>query len=317
MLGQAGAGAAGRARAGVVHRDVKPGNILIRADGEVKITDFGIAKAANAVPVTRTGMVMGTAQYIAPEQARARRPAPACDVYSLGVVGYECLAGHRPFLADGAVAVAMMQVRETAAAAARRRARAGPGADRLDLAKDPAGRYGTAASSPTRSRRVRTAAALPIPGIPVQGAVRRGRRWRSTRPARRSTRPSRRPGRPSAPIPVPAPSMSPISSPGMSPARPADIAPDTDDADAPLASGPVASATPSGQPHSHRARNDGLAPVRVRRRPAAVPVHDAPHRAVAHPTRPRTGPRPAPGCCSCCSRWPRWPSACSSSGEPR
>jgi serine/threonine protein kinase len=97
---------------GYVHRDVKPGNILLRVDGTVKLTDFGIAKAANAVPVTRSGMVMGTAHYIAPEQASGGEAGPEGDVYSLGIVGYECLAGHRPFRADNAVAVAMMQVRD-------------------------------------------------------------------------------------------------------------------------------------------------------------------------------------------------------------
>jgi eukaryotic-like serine/threonine-protein kinase len=97
---------------GFVHRDVKPGNILVRTDGQVKLTDFGIAKAANSVPMTRSGMVMGTAHYIAPEQASGSEAGPAGDVYSLGIVGYECLAGHRPFRADSAVAVAMMQVRD-------------------------------------------------------------------------------------------------------------------------------------------------------------------------------------------------------------
>ncbi|MFP5069343.1 protein kinase domain-containing protein [Pseudonocardia nantongensis] len=97
---------------GFVHRDVKPGNILLRTDGVVKLTDFGIAKAADAVPVTRSGMVMGTAHYIAPEQASGDEAGPAGDVYSLGIVGYECLAGMRPFRAESAVAVAMMQVRD-------------------------------------------------------------------------------------------------------------------------------------------------------------------------------------------------------------
>ncbi|WP_296149855.1 serine/threonine-protein kinase, partial [Pseudonocardia sp. SCN 73-27] len=97
---------------GFVHRDVKPGNILLREDGVVKLTDFGIAKAANAVPVTRSGMVMGTAHYIAPEQASGGEAGPAGDVYSLGIVGYECLAGKRPFRAENPVVVAMMQVRD-------------------------------------------------------------------------------------------------------------------------------------------------------------------------------------------------------------
>ena len=112
---------------GFVHRDVKPGNILVRTDGMVKLTDFGIAKAADAVPVTRSGMVMGTAHYIAPEQASGAEAGPAGDVYSLGIVGYECLAGHRPFRAESAVAVAMMQVRDAATAAARDACRRTPG----------------------------------------------------------------------------------------------------------------------------------------------------------------------------------------------
>lgn len=101
--------------AGVVHRDVKPGNILITPTGQVKITDFGIAKAVDASPVTKTGMVMGTAQYIAPEQALGEEATSASDVYSLGVVGYEVLSGTRPFIGDGALTVAMKHVRDTPA----------------------------------------------------------------------------------------------------------------------------------------------------------------------------------------------------------
>ena len=99
--------------AGLVHRDVKPGNILITPTGQVKITDFGIAKAVDAAPVTQTGMVMGTAQYISPEQATGDEATSASDVYALGVVGYEALTGRRPFLGDGAITVAMKHIRET------------------------------------------------------------------------------------------------------------------------------------------------------------------------------------------------------------
>ncbi|WP_018686932.1 serine/threonine-protein kinase [Actinokineospora enzanensis] len=112
ILEQAGHALQAAHERGYVHRDVKPGNILITPAGVVKLTDFGIAKAADAAPVTRSGMVMGTAHYIAPEQALGHEAEPASDVYSLAVVGYECLAGRRPFLSENAVTVAMMHIRD-------------------------------------------------------------------------------------------------------------------------------------------------------------------------------------------------------------
>jgi serine/threonine-protein kinase len=118
ILEQAGHALQAAHERGYVHRDVKPGNILVMTDpngkATVKITDFGIAKAADAAPVTRSGMVMGTAHYIAPEQALGQEAEPASDVYSLAVVGYECLIGHRPFLSENAVTVAMMHIRDIA-----------------------------------------------------------------------------------------------------------------------------------------------------------------------------------------------------------
>ena len=110
VLEQAAHGLAVIHRMGLVHRDIKPGNLMITQNGQIKITDFGIAKAAAAVPLTRTGMVVGTAQYVSPEQAQGMKVSAASDVYSLGVVGYEMLAGARPFTGDSSVSVALAHV---------------------------------------------------------------------------------------------------------------------------------------------------------------------------------------------------------------
>jgi serine/threonine protein kinase len=98
--------------AGLVHRDIKPGNLLITPDGRVKITDFGIARIADQVPLTATGQVMGTVQYLSPEQASGNPASPSTDIYSLGIVAYEALAGRRPFTGESQVAIAMAQINE-------------------------------------------------------------------------------------------------------------------------------------------------------------------------------------------------------------
>lgn len=98
--------------AGLVHRDIKPGNLLITPNGEVKITDFGIARVADQVSLTATGQVMGTVQYLAPEQATGKPATPATDVYSLGVVAYEAISGKRPFTGETQMAIALAQINE-------------------------------------------------------------------------------------------------------------------------------------------------------------------------------------------------------------
>src|SRR6201746_380295 len=99
--------------AGLVHRDIKPGNLLITPHARRKITDFGIARIADQVPLTATGQVMGTVQYLSPEQASGHPASPTTDIYSLGIVAYEALAGRRPFTGESQVAIAMAQINET------------------------------------------------------------------------------------------------------------------------------------------------------------------------------------------------------------
>jgi serine/threonine-protein kinase len=97
---------------GLVHRDVKPGNLLITPEGQVKITDFGIARVADQVSLTATGQVMGTVQYLAPEQATGKPATPSTDIYSLGIVAYEALAGKRPFTGENQMTIAMSQIKD-------------------------------------------------------------------------------------------------------------------------------------------------------------------------------------------------------------
>jgi eukaryotic-like serine/threonine-protein kinase len=110
IIGQAAAALQVAHQAGIVHRDMKPGNILVKPDGTTKITDFGIATAvlaAQASHLTQTGIVMGTAMYVSPEQATGATVTGSSDIYSLGIVAYECLAGNPPFSGDQPLAIAI------------------------------------------------------------------------------------------------------------------------------------------------------------------------------------------------------------------
>ena len=96
----------------MIHRDVKPANIMVSTTGEVKITDFGVSYSTNQEQITQDGMVVGTAQYISPEQAPGKQATPQSDIYSLGVVAYEGLCGHRPFTGTTPVDIAAAHVND-------------------------------------------------------------------------------------------------------------------------------------------------------------------------------------------------------------
>ena len=138
---------------GIIHRDVKPANIMISNAGAVKVMDFGIARAlADASNVTQTAAVIGTAQYLSPEQARGEKVDARSDVYSLGCVLYEMLTGEPPFVGDSPVAVAYQHVREDPMPPSQRHEGISPELDAVvlkALAKNPDNRYQTAAEMRT------------------------------------------------------------------------------------------------------------------------------------------------------------------------
>ena len=231
----------------LVHRDIKPGNLLITPGGQVKITDFGIAKLAHQAPVTRTGLVMGTAQYISPEQATGHPAVPASDIYSLGVVAYECLAGRLPFPGENAVAMAMSHVRDT------------PGPLPADvpppvaalvmhmLAKDPTARFPNGAALARAVGQLRSGAGGP-------GAV------TATGPHRVGPPGTVRPVRPVRPTAsLAAPALVPVAVPA-----PPRTNPPTRRAPAPA---PVAAGPTSQQPSRPPSRPQSRPPVAPARQP--------------------------------------------------
>jgi len=156
---------------GVVHRDVKPGNVLLTQQGTVKVTDFGIARAGTSDGLTQTGSVMGTATYFSPEQAQGLAVDGRSDVYSLGVVMYEMVTGVPPFSGDSPVAVAYKHVREEPIPPSERNPDVAPGLEQViltALAKDPEHRYQSAddlRADLLRFRRGRPLAAAPVTAL--------------------------------------------------------------------------------------------------------------------------------------------------------
>jgi Protein kinase domain len=143
MLGQICVGLAAAHDAGVIHRDLKPGNVLVGERNAVKIIDFGLAKATAADGMTATGMLMGTPYYMSPEQVRGRRVDAASDLYSLGALAYHLVTGRPPFAGDNAIAVGFAHLSEAAVPPRQLRADVSPELDAAimhALAKEPGDR---------------------------------------------------------------------------------------------------------------------------------------------------------------------------------
>ncbi|GAA2364635.1 hypothetical protein Cme02nite_32700 [Catellatospora methionotrophica] len=176
---------------GVTHRDIKPGNLLVRPDGSTLVTDFGIARSAGAAGFTTTGMLVGTAGYLAPERAMGHPATPATDIYALGVVAYRCLAGRLPFAGDSMVELALRHVHDApdplppdvppAVRAIVARA----------MAKDPAQRWPSAAALAAAARE----ASAPVPGEQATASLPTRPQAVAPVPTRRQTVPDRRGGR--------------------------------------------------------------------------------------------------------------------------
>jgi eukaryotic-like serine/threonine-protein kinase len=179
---------------GVIHRDIKPQNVLVTASGDLKVTDFGIARAASAVTSSASGAIFGTAGYISPEQALGEPVGPASDLYSLGVILYEMLTGELPFAADNSIAVCMKHVNEPPCPPILLNQDITEGMNALVLmllAKHPADRYGSAMELLSDLERVRDglpptlalqAATQPLGQAPHAALRRVDVAWRRTTP---------------------------------------------------------------------------------------------------------------------------------------
>jgi len=177
VVADVAAGLAMAHRVGVVHRDVKPGNIVCDDDGVPRLVDFGIAHASDLTTMTRADVVMGTAAYLSPEQARGEVPGPASDVYALGCVLSELLTGRQPFEAASAVAVAYRHVHDPPDAPSTMRPEVPAALDSIVLrclAKRPAERYADAGALEEALRRWRTAtddATVTIAAVPADATA--------------------------------------------------------------------------------------------------------------------------------------------------
>ncbi|GIJ79857.1 serine/threonine protein kinase [Micromonospora phaseoli] len=205
---------------GIVHRDVKPGNLLVRPNGTLVLTDFGIARSELVGQLTAAGSVLGTASYISPEQATGQVATPASDVYALGVVAYQCLAGRRPFEGDNPLDIAMRHVRETPRPLPSDIPPQVRALVERALAKDPKDRWPSAAAlagvarqlKTGLSRQARAGGQAPISAAPASPAP-----GRAQVPAPQPPRPQTAPHSPPAPHPLAAGHRPPTSHPQARP----------------------------------------------------------------------------------------------------
>ncbi|MFD6567574.1 protein kinase [Micromonospora profundi] len=269
---------------GIVHRDVKPGNLLVRPNGTLVLTDFGIARSDLVGQLTAAGSVLGTASYISPEQATGGVATPASDVYALGVVAYQCLAGRRPFEGDNPLDIAMRHVRETPRPLPADIPPQVRAVVERALAKDPAARWPSAAALAGVARQLKAAlsqqarsggnpgpvsAAPSSPAAPGRAQVPQAQQMRPPgaphRPAPAGQRPtSVPPAQQPRPMSVPpAQQPRPTSVPPAQPLRPTTVAPAV-----PYARPPAA---PAGYPRGAAA----VPPPQVRQEHPPAYVHQA------------------------------------------
>ncbi|MER7333255.1 MULTISPECIES: protein kinase [unclassified Micromonospora] len=213
---------------GIVHRDVKPGNLLVRPNGTLVLTDFGIARSDLVAQLTAAGSVLGTASYISPEQATGGVATAASDVYALGVVAYQCLAGRRPFEGDNPLEIAMRHVREAPRPLPADIPPQVRAVVERALAKDPAARWPSAAALAGVARQMKAqlsqqarAGGRPISAAPASPAAAPGRAQVPAPTARPPVTPHRPPT--AAPQPARPPAAAPR--PAAAPHRPTALAP--------------------------------------------------------------------------------------------
>ncbi|BCY04957.1 serine/threonine-protein kinase [Actinoplanes sp. L3-i22] len=205
---------------GIVHRDVKPGNLLVRPNGTLVLTDFGIARSALVGQLTVAGAVLGTASYISPEQAAGDTATAASDVYALGVVAYQCLSGHRPFDGSTPIEIAMKHVRETPRPLPGDIPPAVRAIVERALAKDPTARWPSAAAMAAVARQaaasltttVQPPVSQPMRATPISPAPAQQARASVPRPTSGARGAASVPSVPSAP-PASGPPAAPVAPP--------------------------------------------------------------------------------------------------------